>query len=70
VPWAWGINGCTSVYGSVIAILIAMAFAFNIALAIGAAIYESAFVLVQFIPSEALHRALGSVSAASEMLES
>jgi hypothetical protein len=39
VPWAWCINGCTSVYGSVIAILIAMVFGFNIALATGAAIY-------------------------------
>jgi hypothetical protein len=67
VPWAWGINGCTSVYGSVIAILIAMVFGFNIALATGAAIYASAFVLVQFMPSEALHRAFGSVSASSEM---
>jgi spermidine synthase len=66
VPWAWGINGCMSVYGSVIAILIAMVFGFNIAIAIGTAIYASAFVLVQFMPSEALHRAFGSVSAGSE----
>ena len=66
VPWAWGINGCTSVYGSVIAILIAMVFGFNIALAIGTAIYASAFVVVQLMPTEALIPAFGSVSPASE----
>lgn len=35
ISWAWGINGCTSVYGSVVAILVAMAFSFNVTLAIG-----------------------------------
>jgi predicted membrane-bound spermidine synthase len=66
VPWAWGINGCTSVYGSVLAILIAMVFGFNTAIAIGTAIYASAFLLVQFMPSEALLPTFGSVSTVSE----
>ena len=30
VPWAWGINGCASVTGTVLAILIAMEFGFRV----------------------------------------
>lgn len=67
VPWAWGINGCTSVYGSVIAILLAMVFGFNIALAIGTAIYASAFVVAQFLPSEEFVPASDASSPASNI---
>lgn len=45
IPWAWGINGCTSVLGSVIAILLALVHGFSVALAAGAACYLVAFVL-------------------------
>lgn len=39
VPWAWGINGCASVYGSLVATIAAMWHGFNVVLAIGIATY-------------------------------
>lgn len=39
IPWAWGINGCASVYGSVAAIILAMWRGFNFVLAVGVAMY-------------------------------
>jgi spermidine synthase len=48
VPWAWGINGCASVYGSIIAILIAMVHGFDTAVVAGAVIYGIGFVFAQF----------------------
>lgn len=39
VPWAWGINGATSVMGSVAALVIAILTGFNQALLIGGALY-------------------------------
>ncbi len=39
IPWAWGVNGATSVMGSVAALVIAILTGFNQALIIGAAIY-------------------------------
>jgi hypothetical protein len=44
IPWAWGVNGCMSVYGSVMAILVAMVYGFNVALAVGAAVYACGFL--------------------------
>jgi hypothetical protein len=44
IPWAWGINGCMSVYGSVVAILTAMVYGFHVTLAVGAAVYACGFV--------------------------
>jgi hypothetical protein len=53
VPWAWGINGCASVYGSVAAILVAMVAGFNATLAVGAAVYAGGFVAAQWFSREA-----------------
>ena len=39
IPWAWGVNGATSVMGSVSALVIAILTGFNQALMIGAGIY-------------------------------
>jgi predicted membrane-bound spermidine synthase len=39
VPWAWGINGCTSVYGSIAAIMAAMASGFQATLTLGVLLY-------------------------------
>ncbi len=47
IPWAWGINGCTSVYGSVVAILVAMAANFTATLAVGAAVYAVGFLFAR-----------------------
>lgn len=45
VPWAWGINGTTSVISSVLAALLALAFGFSAVLLIGAAGYGLAALL-------------------------
>lgn len=39
IPWAWGVNGATSVMGSVAALVIAILSGFNQALLIGAGLY-------------------------------
>lgn len=39
IPWAWGINGCTSVLAAVAASLLAIHFGFNTVLTLAAALY-------------------------------
>jgi predicted membrane-bound spermidine synthase len=39
IPWAWGLNGSTSVMGSVAAVIIAMHWGFNTALIVGSVAY-------------------------------
>ena len=65
IPWAWGINGCASVYGSVAAILLAMWHGFNFALGIGILAYLLAAVAAWFAPSAAETAAVPAVTAAS-----
>jgi len=45
VPWAWGINGCTSVFGSVLAILLALSHGFSVVIVTGAVFYLGAWLL-------------------------
>jgi hypothetical protein len=42
VPWAWGINGVTSVLGSVLAIFVAINWGFTVATLLAAACYAAA----------------------------
>ena len=44
LPWAWGINGCSSVYGSFLAILLAISFGFTVSLLAGAVVYLIAII--------------------------
>jgi hypothetical protein len=46
IPWAWGVNGATSVMGSVAALVIAILAGFNQALMIGAGLYLVAMILI------------------------
>ena len=46
IPWSWGINSATSVWGALLAVVLAMNFGFTVTLIIGAAIYFLAFVTV------------------------
>ncbi len=46
IPWAWGVNGATSVMGSVAALVIAILSGFNQALLIGAGLYLIAMFLI------------------------
>lgn len=40
VPWAWGINGCASVIGTVLSIIIAMSYGFDVVTIIAVIIYS------------------------------
>jgi len=46
IPWAWGVNGATSVMGSVAALVIAILTGFNQALLVGAGLYLLALVFI------------------------
>ncbi len=47
VPWAWGLNGATSVFGSVLALAIAMNVGFKVTLVIGIGCYLIGWVAVR-----------------------
>jgi hypothetical protein len=47
IPWAWGVNGATSVMGSVAALVIAILTGFNQALIVGAGIYLLAVLFIR-----------------------
>lgn len=47
LPWVWAINGCTSVLGSALAMVIAMNHGFRAALLVGVALYALAFALAR-----------------------
>ena len=42
VPWAWGINGCASVVGTVLAVVLAMGFGFRAVTVLALGIYALA----------------------------
>jgi hypothetical protein len=46
IPWAWGVNGATSVLGSVTTFILAISFGFNQALIVGLVIYALAAILI------------------------
>ena len=49
VAWAWGINGYTSVLGSVLTIALSLAFGFQIVIWIGAGVYAVAFLVAPLV---------------------
>jgi len=48
IPWVWGVNGATSVFSSVLAIVIAITYGFSFSLIIGQLVYLTAFFIIQF----------------------
>jgi hypothetical protein len=46
VAWAWGVNGAASVLGSVLALVLALAFGLDQALLAGGALYAGTFVVL------------------------
>ena len=46
IPWAWGVNGATSVFGSVLAVSLAINFGYNALLLVGAGIYILAAIVL------------------------
>lgn len=46
IPWAWGVNGATSVLGSVATFILAISFGFNQALIVGLLVYALGALLI------------------------
>jgi hypothetical protein len=55
VPWAWGINGCASVVGTVLAVVLAMGFGFRAVTLIALAIYALAVLGLRASASRLAH---------------
>jgi hypothetical protein len=49
IPWAWAVNGCTSVLASVLAALISLSVGFSWVLAAGAVAYAGAMVSYRWL---------------------
>lgn len=47
IPWAWGVNGATSVLGSVTTFILAISLGFNQALIVGLVVYATAALLLK-----------------------
>ena len=47
-PWAWGINACATVMGSVLCVLISSVAGFTTALLLGSAIYLTGWLIFTF----------------------
>lgn len=52
IPWCWGVNGATSVLGSVSGVIVALAAGFTVALWAGMAAYAGAFLCLLLIPTD------------------
>jgi len=48
IPWAWAINGCTSVVGSITAVIVSIHFGFLVVIGIAAVIYIIAVVTYRY----------------------
>ncbi len=46
IPWSWGVNGATSVLGTILAVVLAMNFGFNLTLLLGVGVYLLALLTV------------------------
>lgn len=46
IPWAWGVNGCASVLGSILSVIIAMTFGFFTVLVLSVLVYQVALVSI------------------------
>lgn len=57
VPWCWGVNGATSVLGSVSGVIVALTSGFTASLVIGAAAYAGALVCVWLLRDDQSARA-------------
>jgi hypothetical protein len=44
VPWAWAVNGCCSVFGAILAALLAIDLGFTAVIAIAACLYLAAAI--------------------------
>ena len=47
IPWTWAVNGCASVLGSILTVIIALSTGFSMVLLLGGVTYLAAFVAIQ-----------------------
>lgn len=52
IPWCWGLNGATSVLGSVSGVIVALSYGFSASLLVGLAAYVGALVCVLMLPRD------------------
>ena len=64
VPWVWGINGATSVLGSVLAIAIAINCGFRVTLLVGLCVYGVAWMSAAYLTGGSLPAAVPEQAAA------
>jgi hypothetical protein len=62
IPWAWGLNGLTSVLGSVAAVMVAMRAGFTVVLVAGAAVYVVGLLMFLLHRRSAVWHAAGQPS--------
>lgn len=51
IPWTWAVNGCASVLGSILTIIIALSTGFSAVLLLGGVTYLAAMVVIQSLPT-------------------
>ncbi len=52
IPWSWGINGATSVLGTILAVVLAMNFGFNLTIMVGIVVYLPALFVILTLRSK------------------
>lgn len=62
VAWAWGLNGATSVVGSVLAVLLSMNGGFTVALGVGIAVYLLGMLILPKVEQAAPAQAAGAAA--------
>ncbi|MEC7582788.1 MAG: hypothetical protein VYE77_00590, partial [Planctomycetota bacterium] len=54
VPWAWAVNGCTTVIGSLLTVILSMNFGFAVVMLLAAAVYIVSFAAIDALGRSAL----------------
>jgi hypothetical protein len=49
IPWAWAVNGCAAVIGSIVAVLGSVTFGFSRVLIAGAFAYLAGWVIITYL---------------------
>ncbi|RJP22218.1 MAG: hypothetical protein C4520_08445 [Candidatus Abyssobacteria bacterium SURF_5] len=63
VPWAWAVNGCCTVIGAILTVILSMNFGFNITLGIALLVYFVGFATLEKLPKVADEGSADSESA-------
>lgn len=50
VPWAWGVNGCASVLGSILSVMLAQSIGFTAVILLAVAVYGAGLLAVWLLP--------------------